>query len=318
MGAYDTDILLATYNGAQYLPQLLASLDRQADQNWRLLARDDGSSDETVAMLRAWGRDKGARFVLLEDEQKGLGATGNFNALMQSCDADYFLLCDQDDVWLEDKVARLGAEIREQESKEGARTPLIVHTDLIVVDHALNTIAKSFWDYQKIRMLPEKDPWKLMTLQNTVTGCAMIGNAALLKAALPIPEQAIAHDWWLAMICALQGRITRLDGPSIFYRQHVGNVFGAQKHSAFAKLKIAASAPHRALEIPNKILEETRKQADEVAIHLGDNLRVDEREFLLAYSKLADKGAMARKLFGWKNGLYFQGGTRNLALYLAI
>lgn len=73
MVKYKTDILLATYNGSAYLPELLASLDAQSNQNWRLIARDDGSTDSTVKQLKDWAANLGDRFVLLEDGRKKSG-----------------------------------------------------------------------------------------------------------------------------------------------------------------------------------------------------------------------------------------------------
>lgn len=318
MTKYDTDILLATYNGAKYLPDLLSSLDSQTDQSWRLIARDDGSSDDTLALLRAWGRDKGDRFALIEDGRKGLGASGNFNALLEACDADYFLLCDQDDVWLEDKVTHLKAAIRAAEEQSSADTPLIVHTDLIVVDEALNVIAESFWEHQLIRMLPDRDPWKLITLQNTVTGCAMIGNAALLQAALPVPEEAMVHDWWLAQVASLKGRILRQLEPTILYRQHGNNTLGAQHWSAWLALKLAIQAPFSSLDRPREILMETQIQAKAIISQLGDKLCRDQLEFLSTYAQLRHVNFIKRRYFALRNGLWYRGPVRSFVFYAAL
>ncbi|MFY0691885.1 MAG: glycosyltransferase family 2 protein [Paracoccaceae bacterium] len=301
MPQFDTEILLATYNGAKFLPELLESLDRQTDQNWRVVARDDGSSDDTVTILRTWGREKGSRFLMLEGGPKGLGASGNFGALLDACTARYFLPCDQDDVWLDQKVERLRIAIREEEERSGQDTPLIVHTDLIVVDENLVSISESFCRYQRIQMLPEKYPWKLLARHNVVTGCAMIGNRALLSDALPVPREALMHDWWLALICSLQGRILFQNEPSVLYRQHGGNALGAQKWTTWRLLKLAMSTPFSLLKRPRQALKRTQAQAAVVMKRLGGRLSVDQAEFLQGYAQMHSAGLIARRLFTFQN-----------------
>lgn len=94
------DILLATYNGARFLPEQLQSLIDQHFRDWRLIVRDDGSADDTLAIS----------------------------------DAPYFAFCDQDDVWKPDKLSRMVACLRQHEATVGAATPLLAFCDLEPVD----------------------------------------------------------------------------------------------------------------------------------------------------------------------------------------
>lgn len=105
------DILLATYNGAKYLPEQLASLESQTHGDWRLIVRDDGSSDGSLDLVRDWAVETGSDLVVLEDGESRLGPAQSFGQLLARSDAPYFAFCDQDDVWLAEKIkARLASK----------------------------------------------------------------------------------------------------------------------------------------------------------------------------------------------------------------
>src|SRR5437763_17125550 len=97
------DILLATFNGAKYLPELLSSLEGQSRADWRLIVRDDLSSDASPAILDAFAERHAGRVDVLRDERGRLGSVANFAALMEVSAAPYFMFCDQDDIWLSSK-----------------------------------------------------------------------------------------------------------------------------------------------------------------------------------------------------------------------
>jgi len=310
-----TDILLATYNGARHLPELLASLDAQTNQAWRLIVRDDGSTDDSVALVKAWGAAKPGRLTILEDGRGNLGASGNFGALLEASDGSYFLPCDQDDVWLPDKVERFIKRIAEVEAESGADRPAIVHSDLIVADENMRPIAQSFWRYQGIRLPETERPWKLITLQNTVTGCAMIGNAALRDLAVPVPPEAVMHDWWLASVAAFTGRIVRDPRPSVMYRQHGGNALGAQKWSFPNLARRIMISPRSVLKRPAEVLSESRVMANGVASGLSEKLSEEQKLFLQQYLDIQQAPFLPKKLFQFRHGLWCDGLARNLALF---
>ena len=313
-----TDILLATYDGARFLPELIKSLDEQTDQSWRVLVRDDGSTDDTVDILHAWQSRLGDRFKMVKDSKGNLGAAGNFGALLEASDAEYFLPCDQDDFWLPTKIETLLAAIRAEEDKHSSDTPIIVHTDLIVVDEDMIVLADSFWQYQRLRMQGKVPSWKLITLQNNVTGCAMIGNRALLEQALPIPSSAIMHDWWLALYASLHGQVVEIREPSAKYRQHASNTLGAQKWSTLGAILLVAARPRYALKEPRRVIEATRVQAREMLARQQSVMSEQQKLFLSEYAGLADLGILRRKTFPARHRLFYHGLARNVALFLAV
>lgn len=123
-----TAVLLTAYNGSAHLPALLDSLRAQTDPDFVVLLQDDGSGDDTVSLLSAVCAED-SRFSFGAEQGRHLGAAGNFLSLVRQADADYVLLCDQDDLWEEDKIAVLKQAIAETEAEYGPETPILVHSE---------------------------------------------------------------------------------------------------------------------------------------------------------------------------------------------
>lgn len=222
------DILLATYNGARFLAEQLDSLFNQTNQDWTLIVHDDGSMDETVEIVKSYQVRNPSRIVLIEDDIKTGGAKNNFSHLIQFSISEYVMFCDQDDVWLSNKIELTLNQMLKLENTYPNK-PILVHTDLVVVDKKLNEIAPSMFNYQKISKSPS---FEELLVQNNVTGCTMMINKKAREDSLPIPKDAIMHDWWIALISmANRGHVALLDKPTILYRQHQSNSVGAQKVS---------------------------------------------------------------------------------------
>jgi hypothetical protein len=126
----------------------------------------------------------------------------------------------------------------EERTGEGA---CVVHSDLVVVDEALNVIHPSFVRHQ--RFDPGNCTADMLLSINQVTGCAMMVNRALLQAALPLPAAAVMHDWWCALLAG-SGHRSFLDEPLVLYRQHGANQLGAKGRTLRNRLaRLAADAP---------------------------------------------------------------------------
>ena len=134
-------ILMATYNGERYVKEQLDSLVRQDNDQWTLFIHDDGSSDSTPQILRQYA-DSHANIHVLDYSPQG-GAMKNFFSLLQRVEADYYMFCDQDDVWKEEKVSISLEEMKNMESQHKSK-PVIVFTDLHVTDSSLAIIQDSF------------------------------------------------------------------------------------------------------------------------------------------------------------------------------
>ena len=138
-------------------------------------------------------------------------------------------LSDQDDVWLEDKMEQQLSLLRAAASKR----PLLVHSDLILVDENLQRLHASFSEFQRTSY-DNADPLGTLLIHNAVVGCTIAMNRPLLELALPLPAGTL-HDWWLAACAAAGGRIQRGVHPTVLYRQHSSNVVGVEHRHLFLR-----------------------------------------------------------------------------------
>ncbi|MBE0649553.1 MAG: glycosyltransferase family 2 protein [Bacteroidales bacterium] len=221
------DILLSTYNGEQFLEELLQSLIDQSYSDWRLLVRDDGSTDNTVEILDAFRKKEQERVIIFKDDQKNLGPKKSFEALLQSSTADYIMFCDQDDVWMKDKVQQTYDKMKTLEQQD-PESPVLVFTDLTVVDKNLNVLHPSLWQYTKVKPENINNVYRLL-VNNPVVGCTVMINKAAKSVALPFPEKAVMHDWWMALNISRKGKAGFVPAPTIFYRLHEKNNLGVSE-----------------------------------------------------------------------------------------
>ncbi len=230
-----TDILLSTYNGANYLSEQIDSILYQTERDFRLLIRDDGSTDDTVERIDEYERRFSQRVCRLRDAMGNIGVIRSYERLLECSDADYILFSDQDDVWLPEKVELSLREIQKLEKMYGKGCPLLVHTDLQVVDEHLNLIDDSFWDYSAIDPYELDSNLKELGMSNSVTGCTMIINRALRKKTLPFPKVVTMHDAWLSIVAGKYGKVIPLGVATIKYRQHTGNAVGALRKETMSE-----------------------------------------------------------------------------------
>ncbi len=229
-------VLLATYNGEAHLCAQLDSLLAQSYKDFRIVIRDDGSSDGTVDIINRYAKENPEKISIAIGEPTG-SACGNFSALFDLVDDDYIMFCDQDDIWLPDKIEKTLGYMLEAE-EQYPDTPILVHSDLRVVDGNLNTVCESFFEFQQI--LQDKVTLPRLLVQNYVTGCTMMLNRKLKTLCGSIPKECAMHDWWLALVCSLFGKIICINEPTMLYRQHGGNQVGAKaaKGIGFIKRKL--------------------------------------------------------------------------------
>ena len=217
-------IALCTYNGARFLPDLLHSLSKQTLAPDELIICDDASSDSTVSCIENSLPYQSLPGKVIENKTR-IGVLNNYSKAISMCTGDYIALCDQDDIWIPNKLELKMQRMKDAESAFGTKMPLLVHSDLSVIDLSGKVISKSFFRNRKLKHNFE-DPLKVLLAQNFVTGCTILINRPLAELALPIPENAVQHDWWLALFAAAKGKIIFEPSPTVFYRLHDKNVIG--------------------------------------------------------------------------------------------
>ncbi len=224
-------ILMATYNGEHFLKEQLDSILEQTFTNWILIIHDDGSTDSTVKIIEEYAKKYPDKIVFWDDGITYRDATKNFGHLVEIArekfQFDYVAFSEQDDVWFPDKLKKSIQKLKELENIHGTDTPLLIYTDLLIVDERLNPIS-SMWKYQKVN--PEKNKLTNLLLGNIVTGCTILMNKKTLEAGAPIPEQFPFHDWWYALVVSAIGVMDFLPYPTAYYRRHGKNVTTLPEH----------------------------------------------------------------------------------------
>lgn len=219
------DILLTTYNGEKYLSEQIDSIIKQSRSDWNLLIRDDGSNDQTLKIISQYIEYYPDKILHIIDTDKNLGVTRNFERLMEHSTSPYLMFCDQDDIWLPDKIEKSLLKIQEMEEQYGATTSMLVYTDLAVCNEKGIVTADSFWKHQGGNPTIPLDLAKAL-VQNNATGNTFIFNRVLREQALPFSPDAVMHDWWVALTALYLGKIDYLSTQTILYRQHNRNVSG--------------------------------------------------------------------------------------------
>ncbi len=299
-------ILLATYNGAEFLKEQLDSLFSQQEKEWDLIISDDCSKDNTPAILREYAERYPEHVFILENEISSGSSKNNFFRLMQKADDyDYLMFSDQDDVWKPDKVAHTLQAMKRLESGE-RDVPCLVHTDLNVVGADLSLLHESF--IQSSMLDPSRCDLKQLVIQNIFTGCTMMINAALReKALLPADMDSIRmHDAWCGLWAAAVGRIGFVPEKTIFYRQHGTNVVGAKN---VGSLRYLVGYLRRGRQ-NRQALADAERQAGAFLAAAGDALNEEQKQMLYDYSTLRQKKKIERIRVIAKYGIWKTGWRR--------
>lgn len=223
-------ILMATYNGGKYLVDQIESIIHQTETNWTLYIQDDGSTDNTRAIIEAYAT-KDSRILHVDCGLTHQGACNNFMTLLNVVESDYYLFADQDDVWLSHKIAVSINKIKELESLHGNK-PILIATDSIRVDEQLNTIStqsiirKKLSENEIQQLIRERCSADVLRLLPPTQGCAMAFNHAAKTVAFPYIN-ARFHDYILPLSVATHnGIVDILLDQTMLYRRHSDNTSG--------------------------------------------------------------------------------------------
>lgn len=208
-----TAILLCTYNGAKYLKEQLNSLATQT-VNWQLFVSDDGSTDDTLLILKDFAKNH--EVTIFKGPQKGF--VQNFLSLMKRPEVmgDFYAFCDQDDVWLKDKLAR-GLEFVSDKPE-----PQLYCSRTITACETLHPVGLS-------PLFRRKPTFKNALVQSIAGANTFIFNNATRDLVIKAESMnVISHDWWLyQLVTGAEGHIFYDESSYILYRQHNSNLVGA-------------------------------------------------------------------------------------------
>jgi len=302
------DILMAVYNGEAVLERQIDSLLAQTAADWRLLIRDDGSTDGSAHICQQYSARFPEKIRLLNDERGNLGVLGNFNQLLRASDADYIMFCDQDDVWFQDKVQKTFAAMVKLEREGGGAAPSLVYTDARMVDQNLRSIADSWLNY--INRAPNFDIAHICVESPVYANTAMI-NRALKELAGAVPKEAIGLDAWLALCAAVFGKISFLNEPTLLYVRGPKNVSGVGRYGLDNYLSRSLSK-HR--EKIYNVLRQCEAFHDTFAARLSPELR----RLLADAARIPRANWAMRRYLLLRHRLFKTGALRNIGMLIVI
>ncbi|MGB8225666.1 MAG: glycosyltransferase family 2 protein [Sedimentisphaerales bacterium] len=305
-------IIMATYNGEQYLSEQIKSILEQSNKEWQLIIRDDNSEDNTNEVIKKYTQKYPENIKLASDRDSHIGTSQNFLHLLNHADIDYVMFCDQDDVWLPDKIEITFNKMRVIEEKFGAAMPALIHTDLKVVDKNLNIVSDSFWKFQHLFPQRGKTLNRLL-VQNVITGGTVMINKALKNKIKLLPEQIIMYDWWISLVTAAFGKIDYVPKATVLYRQHDSNNIGAKKWSlSYIMNKARLNGSNF------KSILQTQLQAKAFLDVFRDELTEKDIDLLNAYSTLSQQSFFIKRLNLIKYSFFKMGFLRNIGLFLFV
>jgi glycosyltransferase involved in cell wall biosynthesis len=215
-------VVVATYNGAEFIRQQLDSIIGQTYPNIEVLVVDDCSTDGTWDILQEYAA-KHSNFIVIRNE-KNIGYVKNFEKGMLLAKGEFICPSDQDDVWHPEKTALL---IKEREDHA------IIYCNSELIDSSGKSMGKKLSEIK--RLVDFDDPLNYV-IGGSAPGHAMLVTREVIRNAAPLPEM-IPHDYWIAFVGTFYTPLKFLDIPLVYYRQHNSNVFGAVKNDENTRKK---------------------------------------------------------------------------------
>lgn len=298
-------ILMGTHNGARFLLDQLDSLQAQSHQNWFLIASDDGSSDDTVKILKAYqAKWPTGKLIIKEGPKEGFCV----NFLSMACDptirANYYAFCDQDDVWLPTKLEIAISNITAHQVHGDVTLPFLYCGRTTYVSEKLKPIGIS-----PLFVFPAK--FRNALVQSIAGGNTMIFNQEAKSALEKVGVVNVpSHDWWLyLLVSGIGGEVYYDKVPLILYRQHDDSIVGENRSFS--------SKCYRAITLLRGRFRNWNTKNIEALCMVNGMLTEDNQEILRLFKLLRSARLMDRFRLMEVCGLYRQTWRGTMTLFLA-
>ena len=313
----DIAILLATYQGARYVEQMLESLEGQTCKEFVCYIHDDGSDDGTNEIVDRWIANHPTRFRRLVGPVQG-SARDNFLWMLSMVDATYYMFADQDDVWLPQKIEKSLACLTQTLGKcigfaQSEEPPVCVFTDMYVTDAELHVTDASFIRYSYIGRDPHRVACAQIIIDNPAAGCTMLFNRPLREAALQLQDSSRVemHDVWVLALAAAYGKqhVGVVDEPLMYYRQHGANEMGAKSETIGHKIlrNVGDILTGKLRGDKQAFIMQARNLAGQLC--LVDSLPEEQKKMLSAFAQVGKLPKGQRVRFYKNNGFTRLHGT---------
>lgn len=306
-------ILMACYNGSEFIETQIQSIISQTHTNWKLFIRDDNSTDNTRDIIHSFC-EQDVRISFVEDNSNKSGACHNFSQLLnleEAKRAKYLMFCDQDDYWFENKIEKTFAAMKKIE--EANNEAILVYSDFIFADIDLKKLEK-----ETINITSQ---WKRPSLSkllagNNIYGCTMMLNRALISEVNPVPEFAENHDYWVALVSSAVGVIHHLEEPLMKYRQHSNNVSGNYLNNT---IKSRLRRLLFGVEEMRVSIRKIQKMTIELYVRHGNQLNTYNEEILNGYiRRLNNNNGISLVFYCIDKGIGRNGVLQNFLFYLLL
>ena len=303
----EIEIILATYNGEKYLREQLDSVLANTFTDFEIHICADGSTDGTLEIAREYV-EKYSQITLWEN-QENQGYTKNFLQAVKRETASYFMFCDQDDIWMPDKIEQTYRAIKEAE--EAKEIPILVYTDAFNYDNDTKKDTGSF--HKTSHLDTKKVDTAHLFMENKCIGCTIMCNAKVRDYITELPEEIRVHDWWVALICSHFGKVVYLDKMTLHYRQHRDNMIGTSSFFHYLTERL------RHVKEQRQALQATFAQGKAFYQLYGDWIEDPKKKKIACeFAILAEENWMMRRIKACRYGFLKSGMVRNIALFFLI
>ena len=299
-------VLMATYNGEKYIKEQMDSLLAQTYQDFVCYIHDDGSIDSTVSLIDYYTKLYPSKFFKLDGNSCG-GAKLNFFYMMKRMteyNYKYYMLSDQDDIWLPNKVEESIKRIKEVEKEcNSTSVPLLAYCDASVADKDLKV------KYDSFEKASGKNGYhneiNYLLAENVVAGCTCIFNRSLLElSTIPVNYKNIyMHDWWLALIASSSGKISFIDKPLMLYRQHGDNSVGTSSRTSLDR-KINRAKKTLSLQIFRDARCDIQLRVRQAGELIKLPIIINKKEIVEGFAAFYEKTKLQRMKFMYQNKIY--------------
>jgi hypothetical protein len=308
------NIIMCTYNGEKYISEQLESIADNTVSDWMLYIFDDCSNDNTINKAKYFLKKYPGK-VHITVNAKQCGVVNNFleNAYkigMEMSKDDFIMFCDQDDVWNNDKIEITLNEMKKNITNNGNDKPILVCSDVEVVDDYLNIISSSFLKMNHYNI--KKMDFPHLMMENKVQGCTVMFNKSMAEKLNVLPKHACMHDAWLGFIASTMGNISYIDEPTMKYRQHSQNVAGSIDFWADIKGKFLNLSGQR------RIVFDTCEQIKEFIEIYGRELSKETLMQAEAFATLESQGFWEKRMNIVRYNMWKSGILRNIGLMVLL
>ena len=289
-------VAMCTFNGGRYLEEQLQSIGAQSRLPCEVVVCDDGSTDETIAILKRFQANVRFPVKIIQNSLR-MGSTRNFDQAIGMARGEFIALCDQDDRWLPHKLERLSDCLANNPFLGGA------FSDAELIDGDGRRVGMSLFGRHKFTTAKQRSfvacPTATLLKHDVVTGATLMFRSTIRGYCSPIPATWV-HDGWLAWMLALHSRVTLIQEPLIEYRIHEGQQLGvgstqaAQSGSKETRRQFYARVARQFADLLNRVLSEGWSEHDALVVKLREKIA-----FLRSQAALSQQlGLRAMQMLG--------------------